>query len=91
MTAALSPQLAGSYERADIKDLFFSSDEIEKIDTFEGREQAPLGEPKSSCNTNLVFGFFFDGARNNYVKASATKAHLNIARLRTLTGQRSRA
>ncbi|MBB6133736.1 hypothetical protein HD842_001847 [Massilia aurea] len=32
MTAALSPQLAESYERADIKDLFFSSDETRKTD-----------------------------------------------------------
>jgi hypothetical protein len=81
MTAALSPQLAESYERADIKDLFFSSDEIRKINNFADREQAPLGDPKSSCNTNLFFGFFFDGTRNNYVKANATKAHSNIARL----------
>jgi len=81
MTAALSPQLTESYEHADIKNLFFSSDEITKIDTFEGREQAPLGDPESSCNTNIFFGFFFDGTRNNYVKANAAKAHSNIARM----------
>jgi hypothetical protein len=81
MTASLSPQFAESFERADITEIFFSEDEKDDLRDYEKREQAPLGDPKSSCNTNIFFGFFFDGTRNNYVKANATKAHSNIARL----------
>lgn len=81
MTAALSPQFAESFERADTVEIFFSEDEIRRIGKLEEREMAPEGEPTSSCNTNLFFGFFFDGTRNNYVKANANKSHSNIARL----------
>lgn len=81
MTASLSPQFAESFERADITETFFSEDEKDDLRDYEKREQAPLGDPKSSCNTNIFFGFFFDGRRNNYVKANSTKAHSNIARL----------
>jgi len=43
------------------------------IAPLEKRKLPPLGEPESSCNTNLFFGFFFDGTRNNYIKAHATR------------------
>ena len=33
------------------------------------------------CHTNLFFGFFFDGTKNNYVLAEKNKTHSNIARL----------
>ena len=81
MTAVLSPHVDENFQHADIKTLFFSERELRDIEKLEKREQPPLGDPKSSCNTNLFFGFFFDGTRNNYVKANATKAHSNIARL----------
>lgn len=81
MTAALSPQFGESFERADAVEIFFSEDEIRRIGKFEEREIPPKGEPTSSCNTNLFFGFFFDGTRNNYEKANPTKSHSNVARL----------
>ncbi|WP_177307218.1 T6SS phospholipase effector Tle1-like catalytic domain-containing protein [Pseudoduganella namucuonensis] len=40
-----------------------------------------LGKPGDSCKTNLFFGFFFDGTKNNYVQAEAGKNHSNVARL----------
>ncbi|WP_038493382.1 T6SS phospholipase effector Tle1-like catalytic domain-containing protein [Janthinobacterium agaricidamnosum] len=45
------------------------------------REQAILKDPQKSCHTNLFFGFFFDGTKNNYVGAESSKTHSNIVRL----------
>jgi hypothetical protein len=47
----------------------------------EGREQPVFGIPGESCKTNLFFGFFFDGTKNNYVQAEKGKNHSNVARL----------
>ena len=41
--------------------------------------QVPVGI--ALCKTNLFFGFFFDGTKNNYVQAEAGKNHSNLARL----------
>jgi hypothetical protein len=42
---------------------------------------SPLGIPGQSCTTNLFFGFFFDGTKNNCVQAEGGKNHANVARL----------
>ena len=47
------------------------------------REQIPIGQPGESCKTNLFFGFFLDGTRNNMRRSLENKNHTetNIARL----------
>ena len=37
--------------------------------------------PNASCNTNLFFGFFFDGTKNNYRLAAKANEYSNVARL----------
>lgn len=81
MSTTLSPQLGFEYAHADDANRFFTADEQLDITKFESREQSPLGKPALSCNTNLFFGFFFDGTKNNYIRANATSNHSNVARL----------
>ncbi len=47
------------------------------------REAIPIGQPGKSCESNLFFGFFFDGTRNNYAESEAAgnHTHSNVARL----------
>lgn len=81
MTAALSGFIGESYSIAIDREVFFSGSEGKKIRKHEDREQPAIGVPKVSCNTNLFFGFFFDGTKNNYEQAEVTKNHSNVARL----------
>jgi hypothetical protein len=81
MTAVLSPQFDETFGSANARDIFFSNREQDAIERLEEREIAPVGVPGDSCNINLFFGFFFDGTRNNYVKAEHSKTHSNVARL----------
>jgi hypothetical protein len=65
---------------ADRQDIF-NEDDINIFSKLEMREQPILGVPGASCKTNLFFGFFFDGTKNNYVLAEKGKNHSNVARL----------
>lgn len=81
MTATLAQQIPLNFAEAAKIDSFFSKNELEKIRQIETREQAPVGHPLESCKTNLFFGFFFDGTRNNYNLAEFSRSHSNVARL----------
>lgn len=74
MSAFLSHQFAENFARAEIKEIFFPEKEREHIEALEMRERAPEGEPISSCNTNLFFGFF-------------SMAHEIITKKQTLTSR----
>lgn len=65
------------------RDRFFSVAENDAFNVFQQRESPPLGNPAASCNTNLFFGFFHDGTRNNYGKSIVKGDHTqsNVARL----------
>lgn len=66
------------------KEAFFSIREINTVlRPLEQRERPPMGNPAASCDTNLFFGFFHDGTRNNYGASIKAKnhTHSNIARL----------
>jgi hypothetical protein len=84
MTANLCVPVSNNFAKADsFKDLFIE-EEAEKIKKdFLPREQPKLGVPGESCKTNLFFGFFFDGTKNNYelTDKNKEKTHSNIARL----------
>jgi hypothetical protein len=62
---------------------FFNESENSKINILEKREQPNVRLPAESCKTNVFFGFFFDGTRNNYkvIEEENTKNHSNVARL----------
>jgi hypothetical protein len=60
---------------------FFTGEERGKIQALELREVPIVGIPMESCKTNLFFGFFFDGTKNNYVQAEKGLNHSNVARL----------
>ncbi len=63
------------------KDAFFSEKERDELRKYERREQPEFSKPSESCKTNLFFGFFFDGTKNNYIDAQEGKNHSNVARL----------
>lgn len=82
MTVILCPTLSPDLTDATKLDVFFKGHELEMIrDIFDPREKNLQTGKVSSCKTNLFFGFFFDGTKNNYVLAEKDKSHSNIARL----------
>ncbi|WP_420473114.1 T6SS phospholipase effector Tle1-like catalytic domain-containing protein [Noviherbaspirillum sp. ST9] len=86
MTAILAlPFDASGIDYADpsIRARFFSGDDETTLRALQLRESPPFGNPSASCDTNLFFGFFHDGTRNNYGASLKAKNHTqsNIARL----------
>ena len=81
MSAKLCSLIPDNYARAIKEDDFFSEENLEKLSQFSKREQSPFGEPNTSCNANLFFGFFFDGTINNYRLAAKANEYSNVARL----------
>jgi hypothetical protein len=81
MSIKLCPIIPNGYQTATSRASLFSTFDLKDLERLEEREQPPLGIPGQSCTTNLFFGFFFDGTKNNYVQAEAGKNHSNVARL----------
>ena len=82
MSAQLIDQIQEKYIQAGDPDNFFSVDENDKIRlTHWPRENPRICDPKEICTTNLFFGFFFDGTKNNYTEAEKVNNYSNIARL----------
>lgn len=82
MSTSLSQPINANFSSAADRDVFFKKEKKE-VDAFERNEQPKLGVPGKSCETELFFGFFFDGTRNNYEQAdqNVTRNHSNVARL----------
>lgn len=82
MSARLSPKVGVELGAATDLKRFFGEESVDLIRRrFEVREQPCIGAPGKSCETNLFFGFFFDGTKNNYIQAETGKNHSNVARL----------
>lgn len=82
MSAKLCFSIPPSFTRAVEPEVFFSHVERTTfLKEYGLREQPILGVPGESCKTNLFFGFFFDGTKNNYVQAEKGRNHSNVARL----------
>jgi hypothetical protein len=82
VSTLLSPLISEKFLSATDIEEFFGPKGKHIIRTeLEVREQPLIGKPGDSCKTNLFFGFFFDGTKNNYEQAETTKNHSNIARL----------
>ena len=82
MRATLCPQLPDFFLQPEAFDIFFckkDADNLQKV--MIKRKLPPRCNPKESCTTNLFFGFFFDGTKNNYVLAEEAKTLSNVARL----------
>lgn len=81
MSTYLSPSIGNEFETPFLRELFFSARSEQELKRLETRERALYCDPRISCDTNLFFGFFFDGTGNNYINAEKAKDHSNIARL----------
>lgn len=81
MTAHLCPVISQTFTEASDPLKFFQAKELRNILALETRELPILGVPGESCKTNLFFGFFFDGTKNNYMQAEQGLNHSNVARL----------
>lgn len=76
MSVILCPTLSPDLTDATKLDVFFKGHELEMIrDIFDPREKNLQTGKVASCKTNLFFGFFFDGTKNNYVLAEKDKSH----------------
>lgn len=82
MTIKLCPLVPDAFTSASDKNMFFGKAELLVIDSlFNAREKIKLGCPGDSCKTNLFFGFFFDGTKNNYIQGAVAGNQSNVARL----------
>lgn len=81
MTASLISEIPENFTRAVVNNEFYDKRESKILEILQEGEQPQLGKLSESCKTNLFFGFFFDGTKNNYTKAEAGKNHSNVARL----------
>jgi hypothetical protein len=73
MSAKLCSLIPDNYARALKKDNLFGEENREKAIGVSKREQSQFGEPNTSCNANLFFGFFFDNTKNNYRLAAKSE------------------
>lgn len=76
MSARLCPLIPDSFSEAADLTKFFNRAEQDILKENEKRERLKL-----PCQTNLFFGFFFDGTKNNYVLGAEAKNQSNVARL----------
>ena len=81
MSAILCPSIPQRFTEATIPSKFFDAASLYDIRRLEARELPIIGAPGEFCQTNLFFGFFFDGTKNNYVQAEKGLNHSNVARL----------
>lgn len=81
MRCSLVAAVPPSYLVASDRDRLFSQSERKDIFAKTKREMPTSGNPSESCSTNLFFGFFFDGTKNNYELAELDRSHSNVARL----------
>jgi hypothetical protein len=81
MSAMLCPFISHTFANASHVQDFFDERERQTTRNFDRMEQPLIGVPGESCKTNLFFGFFFDGTKNNYVQAEKGLSHSNVARL----------
>lgn len=81
MRCSLAPTIPRAFTVAADPISFFGEQEMKRLRVKMSRELPPIGNPRESCSTNLFFGFFFDGTKNNYVLADRDHTHSNVARL----------
>jgi hypothetical protein len=81
MTTKLCDHIPETYQNAQDVRTLFDEAEFQNIAQSAVKEVPQRNSALGACKENLYFGFFFDGTRNNYTKANATKSHSNVARL----------
>lgn len=81
MTATLCEEISKSFSNAINRDEFFGRETRSTLLDYLKLEQPMTGNLINGCKSNLYFGFFFDGTKNNYILAEPNKTHSNIARL----------
>jgi hypothetical protein len=81
VSATLCSLISTTFASAENAQVFFDGTDGQTVRNLELRERRLIGVPGESCKTNLFFGFFFDGTKNNYVQAETGLNHSNVARL----------
>jgi hypothetical protein len=82
MTVSLCAPIPPEFSEAeDFKKFFGNADADYIFRKWGPREKAPCKDPARSCDTNLFFGFFFDGTKNNYRNAMTGRDFSNVAHL----------
>lgn len=76
MSAILCPLIKDCYTESATANLFFDDKERDILAGFVPREKRD-----AQCETNLFFGFFFDGTKNNYIQGAKNNNQSNVARL----------
>lgn len=71
MSIKLCEYISEKYQDVVDTEAFFSKGE-DLLLAYRGRARSKVS---GDCNTNLFFGFFFDGTRSNYVKADENESH----------------
>ncbi|ATD61132.1 hypothetical protein CNX70_13880 [Janthinobacterium svalbardensis] len=70
MSSRICGPLGSEFLNANDFEKFFTIRESKYINkNFEVREKQKIGCGSNGCKTNLFFGFFFDGTRNDYIIA----------------------
>jgi hypothetical protein len=62
MSAKLCPAVPENFSDPAVNEIFFSDRDRETLKDFAEREDS------KACTSNLFFGLFFDGTKNNYVQ-----------------------
>jgi hypothetical protein len=75
LSANLCPPIPQNFSDAIDRKILFDDSENDVIDNLEYRES------NNGCLTNLFFGFFFDGTKNNYMQGLVAKNQSNVARV----------
>lgn len=81
MSAILCALISDAFSDAETPSKFFDKAESKGMLALAARELPITGAVGDLCQTNLFFGFFFDGTKNNYVQAETGLNHSNVARL----------
>lgn len=81
MSAKLCSLIPDNYARALKKDNFFGQENREKAIGVSKREQSQFGEPNTSCNANLFFGFFSITRKITIGWLQQANEYSNVARL----------
>jgi hypothetical protein len=81
VSAILCPLVSDVFTDAETPSKFFDEKERKGMRALAARELPITGAAGALCQTNLFFGFFFDGTKNNYERADKGLNHSNVARL----------
>src|SRR5450830_49481 len=79
--ASLSQSIPLVLVKTPNPELLFNEQELTIVEGNKKQQEYRHKHTAGECHTNLYFGFFFDGTKNNYELADGSKSHSNVVRL----------